>query len=319
MSWTYNNHIASSPKVDSVRVWPQPFANLLSGKGEQMWFFGLKMIVGQTPEQMKEPLHVFVDVCNEAASKLITPFSSTFSVAWQHVPQSMLDKYLTKSQLNDEVPEKLSYAAVTQGRTASHPVITSSCDASISNVVQSFSTGLPIQLVSNHVNPIYTRTFHGVGVSFPWVHHNPVLYSTVSQPFIPMFHLLPNAAINPQSSVQPIVMQQSSHHEKHYPTNSFDLNICEAPTKQKSPEVSRHSIRTAPVTYESSRLSSLNVTRYPPPPFSPISQFKSPPPSLPKHLEVPTSKSRCSCSSQKVVVNDVGKRQVCKTAIFWLS
>ena len=228
----------------------------------------------------------------------------------------MLGKYLTKSQLKDDVPEKLSYAAVTQGRTASHPVITSSSDASISNVVQSLSTGLPIQLVSNHVNPIYTRTFHGVGVSFPWVHHNPVLYSTVSQPFIPMFHILPNTAINPQSSVQPIVMQQSPHHEKRYSNNSHNFKICEAPAKQKSPEVSIQSVRTAPVTYESSRLSSLNVACYPPPPFSPISQFKSPPPSIPKRLEVPTSKSGCSCSSQKDVENDFGKRQVCKLLYF---
>ena len=133
-----------------------------------------------------------------------------------------------------------------------------------------------------------------------------------------MFHILPNAAINPQSSVQPKVIQQSPHHEKRYPTNSHNLKIGEATIKQKSPEVSRHSMRTAPVTYESSRLSSLNVACYPPPPFSPISQFKSPPPSIPKLLEVPTSKSGCSCSSQKDVENDFSKRQVCKTAIFWL-
>ena len=65
-----NNHIASSSIVDSVRIWPQPFVNSMSGKQEQMWFLGLKMTVGQSPDQMKEPLLVFVDVCTEAASKV---------------------------------------------------------------------------------------------------------------------------------------------------------------------------------------------------------------------------------------------------------
>ena len=301
-----NNHIASSSIVDSVRIWPQPFVNSMSGKQEQMWFLGLKMTVGQSPDQMKEPLLFFVDVCTEAASKVYSPFSGTFLVAWKHVPKSKLGKFLTESQLNDEVPEKLSYAAVTQGRTETHSIVASSSESNTGMGQSSLSSCPPIQVVSNPVIPIYARMFHGA--SFPWVHHNPVMYSTISQTFIPMYHILPSTMINPQSAVHSVLQQPTPHPEKQYlPLSQKPLKGCEEPSKLKSPDAPSQSQRSAP----SSRISTQHLACYPPPPFSPISQFKSPPPTVPRHLGLLGSKSGCSCSSQKDVEKDTGNRQVC--------
>jgi poly(A) polymerase len=52
-----NNHISNCSKVSSVRVWPQPFVKRDGLVLQQMWFFGLKMMVGQSPETIQEPLH----------------------------------------------------------------------------------------------------------------------------------------------------------------------------------------------------------------------------------------------------------------------
>ena len=74
------------------------------------------MMVGQSPESVQEPLHVFTDICFEAAQKLNSTFASTFSVYWQHVHKSQLNRFLTKEQLGLEKQQKLSYAAVTLGQ-----------------------------------------------------------------------------------------------------------------------------------------------------------------------------------------------------------
>ena len=101
---------------------------------------------------------------------------------------------------------------------------------------------------------------------------------------------------------------QTPHPEKQYLSMSQKLlKGCEGPSKLKSPDAPSQSQRSAP----SSRISSQHLACYPPPPFSPISQFKSPPPTVPRHLGLLGSKSGCSCSSQKDVEKDTGNRQVC--------
>lgn len=222
------------------------------------------------------------------------------------VPKSKLGKFLTESQLNDEVPEKLSYAAVTQGRTETHSIVAFSSESNTGMGQSSLSSCPPIQVVSNPVIPIYARMFHGA--SFPWVHHNPVMYSTISQTFIPMYHILPSTMINPQSAVHSVLQQPTPHPEKQYlPLSQKPLKGCEEPSKLKSPDAPSQSQRSAP----SSRISTQHLECYPPPPFSPNSQFKSPPPTVPIHLGLNGSKSVCSCSSQKDVEKDTGNRQVC--------
>ena len=61
-----NNQIENCSKVSSVRVWPQPFFN---EEGCAMWFFGVKMMVGQAPETIQEPMHVFTDHIRELLEK----------------------------------------------------------------------------------------------------------------------------------------------------------------------------------------------------------------------------------------------------------
>ena len=57
-----NNRIASHSKVSVVRVWPQPFKKEGESQ-EQMWFFGLEMMVGQSPQTIQEPLLIFTELC----------------------------------------------------------------------------------------------------------------------------------------------------------------------------------------------------------------------------------------------------------------
>merc|ERR1719369_2126295 len=96
----------------------------------QLWFFGLKMMVGQFSRV--EPLHVFTGICFGAAQKLNSTFASTFSVYWQHVPKSQLNRFLTKEQLGLKKQQKLSYAAVTLGQgVATSPIVNKSVSQSM--------------------------------------------------------------------------------------------------------------------------------------------------------------------------------------------
>merc|ERR1719186_2400055 len=73
-------------------------------------------MVGQSPESIQDPLHIFTDLCMTTVEELSSPYASTFSVEWQHVPRSQLSRFLTSDQLGLDKPEKLSYAAVTFGQ-----------------------------------------------------------------------------------------------------------------------------------------------------------------------------------------------------------
>ena len=83
-----NNHIASSTKVLSARIWPQPFERRDGSTRRQMWFFGIKMMVGQSPEIVQEPLHYFTDLCMTTVSRLDSPHTPSFNVSWQHMTPS---------------------------------------------------------------------------------------------------------------------------------------------------------------------------------------------------------------------------------------
>ena len=111
-----NNHIASGNKVSNVRIWPMPFEKKEGTTMRQMWFFGLKMMVGHTPEAVQDPMHYFTDLCITTVPKLNSPHMSSFTVTWQHLQKSQLGQYLTKQQLSLGRSEKLSYAAVTLGQ-----------------------------------------------------------------------------------------------------------------------------------------------------------------------------------------------------------
>ena len=66
-----NQHILteSHNKVVSARIWPQPFDKQEGNVQKQMWFFGIRMVVGQSPENIQNPLIYFSDLCVRDISK----------------------------------------------------------------------------------------------------------------------------------------------------------------------------------------------------------------------------------------------------------
>ena len=66
-----NQHILteSHNKVVSARIWPQPFDKQEGNVQKQMWFFGIRMVVGQSPENIQNPLIYFSDLCMRDISK----------------------------------------------------------------------------------------------------------------------------------------------------------------------------------------------------------------------------------------------------------
>ena len=334
-----NVRISSCSKVSSARVWPQPFIKREGAGIRQMWFFGVKMMVGHSPETIQEPLHVFIDLNMGTAHKLSSPFASTFSLDWKHVSRSQLKKYVSSLDLGLEKPEKLSYAAVTfgQGSTMTSPVVITSMQS-----VTGYVNSNPVPSPSSqgdmlHLPPTpLTRMFP---TPLPSLGHNYMIYSLAApmSSHIPQGHVL--AADHPNYT-------HPSHHQlQHHPrplnqlvatfhppnrSNPHSPQPGGNPTTQpmgadpyhrhnrvhpghiKSPQTPVHQLPTKPRAspqYPPPRPSSAHqdgnvflpvpaLTSYPPPPFSPISQFSSPPPPVQKQVLPPPPRTDCSCSSQ---------------------
>jgi len=315
-----NNHISNCSQVSSVRIWPQPFNSEGGEVITRMWFLGVRMVVGYSPETIQEPLHVFTELCMETSKRLESRFSSTFSVRWQHVAKTQLPSFLSKQQLGTEVSTKLSYAAVTQGTTMASPVV-------VTNMQQSMpgynSTTVPL-VAQQHV-PVspYARMFpsHPLpGVPSTW--HNYIVYSMGAQQ---------PPAIMPCSDVDQALylQQQHPHQQLHlqrpppppsqvyqsfqppnrshpspkpggYPTERVMAPTSRAPTR--SPTTSAlASTRPSPQYPASTGQIPAAPLSYPPPPFSPISQFRSPPPQVPRQFKAQTQSKPPgpgSCSSR---------------------
>jgi len=274
--------IAWLENVSTVRVWPQPFKR--EGHGlQQMWFFGLRMVVGEPPESIQEPLHIFSDLCMDMASKLYSPHSSTFHVHWEQLPRAQLPRFLTKTQLGTEVPQKLSYAAVAQGCHMTSPVMVSSMQ-SMTCYTSSVPLASPTHVDPCHVPPPYTRVFpshHLPGVDMSW--SNYIVYSTGAQPQHPVLPQHSHSLAHP--SLQPVGYPVVYSRGPMSPPVTAEITSMPRPSPSYPPPSSAH--QPAP------------HTSYPPPPFSPISQFRSPPPPIPQHLQPPQD----SCSSKRAVTH----------------
>jgi len=339
-----NIHISNCTKVSSARVWPQPFIRREGSVIRQMWFFGVKMMVGHSPETIQEPLHVFIDLNMATAYKLSSPYASTFSLVWQHVPRSQLRKFVSSLELGLEKPEKLSYAAVTlgQGTTMSSPVVVTSMQSVAGSV-----NSLPVLSPGQHsdIAPIPPAPLHrvfpthlpGLGVTgqnylvysltAPQSSHMP--QSQVLAPDHIAYHPHPSR-LQLQSHLRPPNQYASTFHppNRSYPTSPQPGGYTSAqppavdhyrhsrghPGHQKSPQTpAAHQMPSKPRAspqYPPPRPSSAHqdgnvflpvpgLTSYPPPPFSPISQFSSPPPKVQqKQVLLPPPRTDCSCSSQ---------------------
>ena len=284
-----NNRIASCSKVSDVRVWPQPFKK--EGESlEQMWFFGLEMVVGQSPQTIQEPLHIFTELCMETAVSLQSRYSTSFSVRWQHIPKSELGRFLTKQQLGIEVVEKLSYAAVTQGTTIANPVVISSVHSMTTSTTVPLASPAPIVDHQVAASP-YTRVFQnnplpGLSAPPPW--HNYIVYSMgATQHITPLPCNASNPAVYPHTSQMYLPFNPHAQlalpggYPVHQLAASHGTNGYKSP-KTPTSAVANNKARPSPSypPLSTARLSGPPLTSYPPPPFSPITQFRSPPPQV---------------------------------------
>merc|ERR1719186_2595585 len=259
--------------------------------------------------------------------ELSSPYASTFSVEWQHVPRSQLSRFLSNDQLGLEKPEKLSYAAVTfgQGSTMTSPVVVTSMQ-SMSGYVNTVPILSPapkgiIRQVPTH-SQVFPTSIPGLGV--PSL-NNYIVYSlTAPQPA----SLLPNHVLHgdrptypaqqqlrdiPRSSnqylsnFQPPNWGHSSPQPGGYPPpqvriqDPFPRLSRGNPGHRKSPQTPAHQLLSKarasqqfpPPRHSSAQQGTIvqlavpPVTSYPPPPFSPISQFSSPPPPVLNKLQPP--------------------------------
>lgn len=321
-----NNHIANCSQVSSVRVWPQPFD--CEGEGHmRMWFYGIQMVVGYSSETIKEPLHVFTELCMDTSTRLESRFSSTFSVRWQHLVKSQLPNFLTSQQLGVEVVEKLSYAAVTQGTTMASPlVVTSTMQQSNSTYINSVPLVSPPPVLDPQQVPVspYSRVFpnhHLSGLpAVPSAWHSYLVFSMGTQHppalmpssaadhsmYSQITHHHPDLQRPPPNqvyhSLQPHNLPTS--HPGGYPMTQSLGQPTRGLTGYKSPRTPAQLLsgnqRPSP-NYPRSSSSQMPAPplSYPPPPFSPISQFRSPPPPVLKPVQPPPqSKPSSTCSSR---------------------
>merc|ERR1719508_239925 len=233
---------------------------------------------------------------------------------------------VTSDQLGLEKPEKLSYAAVTfsQGSTMTSPVVVTSMQSMpghVNTVPILSPQGIVRQIPTPH-SQVFPTHIPGLGV--PTL-NNYIVYSlTAPQPasLLPNHILhgdhptysaqqqlrdIPRSSNQYFSTFQPPSWGHSSPQPGGYPPpqvqtqDPFPRLSRGNPGYRKSPQTPAHQplgkARASP-QYPPPRPSSAQqgtiaqlavppVTSYPPPPFSPISQFSSPPPPVLKNLQPP--------------------------------
>ena len=204
-----NIRISSCSKVSSARVWPQPFIRRESSVNRQMWFFGVQMMVGHSPETIQEPLHMFIDLNMATAHELSSPFASTFSLVWKHVPRSQLRKFVSSLELGLEKPEKLSYAAVTlgQGSPMSSPVVITSMQSVAAGCVNTrpvLSPGQHGDMAPIPPTPLH-RVFPTHMPSMGMPGHNYIVYSLTA----------PQSSHMPPGHVLTADHTNYQHHQSH--------------------------------------------------------------------------------------------------------
>lgn len=322
-----NNHIGSSTKVLAARIWPQPFERKDGTSLRQLWFIGLKMMVGQSPEVVQEPLHYFTDLCMSTVGSLGSRHAASFSVSWQQVGRGQLGSQLTRQQMamgRDTQAERLSYAAVTLGSAVtSCTQLPSSVSSSYSSTVAMVSPS-PGSCQLSHPPP-YNRVFsagHLPGQVAP--PPNYIVYSTqgamvpgpgqvltqdqyhhgshgagqkmtiVPRPPSHMLTLPPNRSL---TSPQPGGYHTT--YSRPQPSIESMLRSRSGAAPLKSPQTpggGQQPPRSSPGPYipapgpgsvPSYPRAVPQLPSYPPPPISPMSQFNSPPPPVPQLLVPP--------------------------------
>jgi len=340
-----NQHILteSHNKVVSARIWPQPFDKQEGNVQKQMWFFGIRMVVGQSPENIQNPLIYFSDLCVRDISKTNSRYMNSFLVDWRHLTRAELSNHLSKLQLSMGRSEKLSYAAVTVGQSQANTMTSSMVQTSIpqstisssgylSNVL-SPSSQATSQGDYRHVTqpPHYNRVFPPPMSSVLPHPHPQIVYTYSLNPpqqghgqhghvvADGQYHsgAVPQTGGNTTSAVQkavpmrpqsnfitmPLNRSHNSPQPGGYPGQGRSSqmesmlrtrhggNVKSSPQTPSSMMTSTQQSQNSP-GYVSNRGTGLmsgppnasfphpipQLTNYPPPPISPMSQFNSPPP-----------------------------------------
>lgn len=191
-----------------------------------------------------------------------------------------------------EVPEKFSYAAVTRGTTIANPVVVTSMQECLSAFNTSLPLASPVPMVTQHQAPTqpYTRVFPNHPLSghcTPTTWQNHFIFSSMGS-------VQPGTLL---SSVADHAVQISPSFPSHnvttlpgaYPVHQAPAAQCLTGYKSPTTDVEskpRSSPKNPPPS--TTRMPDNPLTSYPPPPFSPISQFRSPPPPVPRRVPPPT-------------------------------
>ena len=208
-----------------------------------MWFFGVRMMVGSSPEAVTEPLYTFEDLCKLDATKLVSPFSASFHVSPNYLAASQLTLHLSKQQLSLGRSDKLSYAAVTVGQAGTSMVLTNMSAVPASGYVTSVPVLSPAAQQSQHFGRVFQTPLPGLaGVNGVLPNH--MIYSLVGSG---------DPQTKPMSRGQ--AQMRTSPQPGGYPTKQSRTAV-----PLKSPLVMGR--------------------RFHNPPMSPMSQFLSPPPGL---------------------------------------
>ena len=311
-------HLMFNSKVAAVRVWPQPFVKQEGAFIRQMWFFGIRMCVGYlSPDVVMEPLYTFEDLCKLDASKLFSPFSSSFHASTKYLLPSQLSLHLSQQQLSMGRTEKLSYAAVTLG-----PTSTTSTPMVLTNMqsipASGFVTSVPIlspaqsdQGPPHHYNRVYQTPLTGLGgMGGVITNQNLIVYSISgsqhhSQPIIGSGDqknlLVPRGSLRELRSFPP-ARSSSSPQPGGYP----------ARPPAKSPMTPSGSL--SPGLFPPGPAQLLG-RKFQPPTLSPRSQFSSPPPSLTNKLLPQPQQGPATKSEDSLHVRTNKKRQKVITLI----
>jgi len=191
---------------------------------------------------------------------------------------------------------KFSYAAVTRGTTIANPLIVTSMQECLPDFNTSVPLASPVPMVHRHqvqTQP-YTRVFPnhhlpGHCTPTPWQNHfifssmgavqpGTLQPSAVADQAVQIYSAFPTHKVTPISGA--------------YPVHQAPTSRCS--TGYKSPKTKATHVESKPRPSpkypppSTTRFPDNPFASYPPPPFSPISQFRSPPPPVPQQAQPPT-------------------------------
>jgi len=280
----------------------------------QMWFFGIRMCVGYlSPDIVTEPLYTFEDLCKLDASKLFSPFSSSFHASTKYLAPSQLNLHLSQQQLSLGRTEKLSYAAVTLG-----PTSTTSTPMVLTNMqsipASGFVTSVPIlspaqsdQGPPHHYNRVYQTPLTGLGgMGGVITNQNLIVYSISGS----QHHSQPIIGSGDQKNL--MVPRGSLRDLRTFPPNrnSSSPQPGGYPGRQplKSPITPSGPVSPAMFPGPAGQVMG---RKFQPPSISPMSQFNSPPPTINTKLlpQPPPQPGQANKTEDRLHVRQTKKRQ----------